>query len=89
MKTFYSQGFIAIVIVCLVVLLIANFRKKSNLILMLVQRGVLGFISIAILNKLFAYLSIELFVGINAWTLLTSAILGIPGVCMLYCINLF
>ena len=33
--------------------------------------------------------ALDLFVGVNIWTLLTSTILGIPGVCMLFCMQLF
>lgn len=89
MNTFYVQGGFFIFVVCLFVLFLVFFKKKSNLILGLVQRGVIGFLAIVGLDKLFAYFAIELFVGVNAWTLLTSAILGIPGVCMLFCINFF
>lgn len=89
MDTFYSQGFAAIAIVCLVVLCLSSWKRKSNAVLMFIQRGIVGFLAIAGLNVLFAALSIKLFVGVNIWTLLTSAILGIPGVCMLYCISFF
>ena len=89
MGNFYPQGIIAIVIVCLVVLLLGNMRKKSMSILMLVQRTIVGFLAILGMNRLFVVLAIPLFVGVNIWTLLTCAILGIPGVCMLFCISLF
>lgn len=89
MRNLYPQGIIAIVIVCLVVLLLGNMRKKSMSILMLVQRTIVGFLAIVGMNRLFMVLAIPLFVGVNIWTLLTCAILGIPGVCMLFCIGLF
>lgn len=89
MGNLYPQGIIAIVIVCLVVLVLGNMRKKSMSILMLVQRTIVGFLAIVGMNRLFMVLAIPLFVGVNIWTLLTCAILGIPGVCMLFCIGLF
>lgn len=89
METFYSHGFAAIAVVCLAVLCLGTGKRKNNLIFSFIQRGIVGFIAIAGLNALFSALAIKLFVGVNVWTLLTSAILGIPGVCMLYCINLF
>lgn len=89
MEKFYSQGFVAIVIVCLVVLMLGNLRRKSNVLLMVIQRGIVGFLAILGMNRLFTALAIPLFVGINIWTLLTCAILGIPGVFMLFCISLF
>lgn len=89
MENFYPQGVIAIIIVCLVVLCLGNLRKKSASFLMFIQRGILGFLVVLGLNRLFAMLAVPLCVGINLWTLLTCAILGIPGVCMLFCICLF
>lgn len=89
MNEFYSQGILWIALVCLAVLFLVYFKQKSNLILNLVQRGIIGFVAISGINELLAYLSVPLFVGINEWTLLTSAILGIPGVIMLFCVNFF
>lgn len=89
MEKFYPQGVIAIVIVCLAVLLLGNLRKKSKSLLMCIQRGIVGFLVIVGLNRLFEILAVPLFVGVNVWTLLTCVILGIPGVCMLFCICLF
>ncbi len=89
MENFYLQGIIAIVIVCLVVLCLGNLRKKSVSFVNFIQRGIIGFLAILGMNKLFSVLGISLFVGVNFWTLLTCAILGIPGVCMLFCICLF
>ncbi len=89
MERFYLQGIIAIIIVCLAVLFLGNLRKRSNAFLMFIQRGIVGFLAIVGLNRLFTALAIPLFVGINIWTLLTCAVLGIPGVCMLFCISFF
>ena len=87
MQSFYPQGFISIIIVCLVVLCLAGFQRKSNRILQLVKRGVLGFVAIVLLNRVFAYFAIPLFVGVNVWTVLTGAFLGIPGICLLFAIG--
>ncbi len=89
MDTFYAHGFFWIIIVCVTVLLLMQLKKKTGMILSFVQRGMTGFLVITLLNKGFEALALDLFVGINVWTLLTSAILGIPGVCVLYLMNLF
>lgn len=89
MENFYIQGIVAIVIACLAVLLLGNLRKKGSEILMMVQRGIVSFLAILGLNKLFGILALPLFVGINFWTLLTCVFLGIPGVCMLFCLSMF
>ena len=91
MGEFTSQNYmyIFIVCVCLFVLFLSSFQKKRRLVLGLVERGILGFVTIIGLDQLFSYLALDLFVGVNVWTLLTSTILGIPGVCMLFCMHLF
>ncbi len=89
MENFYIQGIVAIVIACLAVLLLGNLRKRGNTLLMIIQRGIVGFLAILGLNKLFSILALPLFVGINFWTLLTCVLLGIPGVCMLFCLSMF
>lgn len=91
MGEFTSQNYmyIFIVCVCLFVLFLSSFQKKRRLVLGLVERGILGFVTIIGLDQLFSYLALDLFVGVNVWTLLTSTILGIPGVYMLFCMQLF
>ncbi len=89
MENFYSQSIIAIIVVCLAVILLGNLRRRGNAFLMMIQRGIVGFLAIFGLNELFGALALPLFVGINIWTLLTCVFLGIPGVCMLYCLSLF
>lgn len=89
MENFYVQGIIAIVMACLAVLLLGNLRRRGNTLLMMIQRGIVGFLAILGLNKVFSILALPLFVGINIWTLLTCVFLGIPGVCMLFCLSVF
>ena len=43
-----------------------------------------GGVAIFLVNAILSYYHVEVLVGINAISLLTSAILGIPGVCLLY-----
>ena len=91
MGEFTSQNYmyIFIVCVCLFVLFLSSFQKKRRLVLGLVERGILGLVTIIGLDRLFSYLALDQFVGVNVWTLLTNTILGIPGVCMLFCMQLF
>ena len=91
MGEFTSQNYmyIFIVCVCLFVLFLPSFQKKRRLVLGLVERGILGFVTIIGLDQLFSYLALDLFVGVNVWTLLSCTILGFPGVCMLFCMQLF
>lgn len=58
-------------------------------ILNFLLRGILGTIAIYFINGALAKMGISLGIGINAATVLTSGILGIPGVAALYGIGLY
>lgn len=58
-------------------------------VLNFVMRAVLGTIAIYFINTALEKVGISLGVGINAATVLTSGILGFPGVVVLYGIHFF
>ena len=58
-------------------------------ILNLVMRGILGTIAMYFINSVLDRMGVSLGVGINAATVLTSGILGFPGLIVLYGINFF
>ena len=53
------------------------------------MRGILGTIIMYFINSLLSGIGLPLGVGINAATVLTSAILGFPGLLALYGIGLY
>lgn len=53
------------------------------------MRGILGTIAIYFINAVLEKMGFSLGVGINAATVLTSGILGFPGVAVLYGIHFF
>lgn len=53
------------------------------------MRGILGVIAVYFINSALAGMGIALGVGINLFTVLTSAILGFPGVVALYAIGVY
>ena len=55
----------------------------------LVMRSILGTIAIYFVNAALEKAGISLGVGINAVTVLTSGILGFPGIAVLYGIHFF
>ncbi|MCM1026945.1 MAG: pro-sigmaK processing inhibitor BofA family protein [Roseburia sp.] len=55
----------------------------------LVMRSIIGVVAIYFINMALAERGIFLGVGINPCTVLTSGILGIPGVAVLYGIGLY
>lgn len=62
---------------------------KKEWVLNVFMRSILGVIAIYFINAALAERGIYLGVGINPWTVLTSGILGIPGVAVLYGIGLY
>lgn len=82
-------GALFIAFVCIGVLLVCAIRKKLEWLLNVVMRSILGTIAIYFINLGLAGLGISLGVGVNAVTVLTSGILGIPGLLVLYGIGIY
>ncbi len=80
---------IAAVMITAVVLLFVAIRKKSDLILNFVLRGILGTIGMYLINQLLLTQELAMTVAINPITVLTSAGLGVPGLILLYGIRLY
>ena len=83
------MGTILLVSSCVLVLFIGAVRRKMEWLLNIVMRSILGTIAIYFINSGLAAMGISLGVGINAITILTSAILGIPGLLALYGIGIY
>lgn len=84
----YGSGAVLIVFMCVTVLCIVALRKKAEFVLNFLLRGVVGIVTIFLMNELLAAQNLSVMVGINPWTALTSGILGLPGVALLYGIQL-
>jgi len=82
-------GTILIAAVCAIALLVGALRKKSEWLLNILLRGVLGTIAVYFINQTLSDMGIEVGVGINAVTILTSGFLGFPGVAALYGIGFY
>jgi len=80
----YKSGAVLIIIVCVMILCIISIRKKAEFILNFMLRSIVGVITIFMMNQILLTQNISLTVGINSWTVLTSGILGMPGVALLY-----
>lgn len=84
-----SLGAILILTVSILVLLLGAVRKKIEWLLNIVMRSILGIIAIYFINHVLAFWGISLGVGINIVTVLTSGILGIPGLLGLYGLGIY
>lgn len=83
----YGSSVFLIVFMCTIILCIIALRKRAEFILNFLLRSMVGSISIFLVNEVLAAQNLSLMVGINPWTALTSGILGLPGVALLYGIN--
>ena len=84
-----NPGIILIVGACIVVLLIGAVRGKMEWMLNIVLRSIMGALMIHFTNMALAVVGISLGIGINALTILTSGILGFPGLLALYGIGIY
>ncbi len=80
----YGNGILIIAAACGIVLLIGAVRNKMEWLLNIVMRSILGTIGMYFVNSTLAAAGISLGVGINAVTVLTTGILGLPGFVALY-----
>ena len=80
-------GGAVIVLMCIIELCVVALKKKAEFLLNFMLRGITGVISIFVINEVLAAQNFSTMVGINFWTALTSAMLGLPGVALLYGIH--
>lgn len=79
-----GQGIIWMAAACILVLCIAGWRKKKEILLNFTIRLVLGIAMILITNQLLARADIHITVGLNPVSVVTAGALGVPGVVLLY-----
>lgn len=84
MKESDFWGVVIILSVCAAVCLVTYMKKKSGFLTGCLIRMITGTGLIFFANYLFQINGVALAVGIGPVSILTSAILGIPGVCLLY-----
>lgn len=80
----FRYGAAVIVLVCLIVLLIGILKKRAVIVLNFLVRVVVGMVCIYVINQFLAKQGIAVEVGMNLLSVLTSGVLGISGVMMLY-----
>ncbi|MDD6657926.1 MAG: pro-sigmaK processing inhibitor BofA family protein [Lachnospiraceae bacterium] len=83
-----TEGYsmLALLAVLVLVLTIGVLKRKAAFLIGFIVRMTCGVAMILVVNSILSYYEISTLVGVNAISLLTSAILGIPGVCVLYAI---
>ena len=81
-------GFLIMVAALAAILLIGALKKRAEWLLTFLFRGIIGTVMIYFINLLIVSNNMGFEIGINPVTVLTSGILGFPGVLLLYGINL-
>lgn len=81
-------SFLIILAALSAVLLIGALRRRAEHLLTFLFRLVTGTMMIYFVNLAVASYNMQFAIGINPLTVLTSGILGFPGVLLLYGINL-
>ena len=83
------QGAFLIVAVCGIVLFLLAVKSNSHMILNLILRSTIGSILIFVINIALESVGIYTTIGLNVGTVLTTGILGFPGVLLLYGIKIY
>ena len=83
------QGAFCIIAVLAIVMLIMAVKTNSMLILNFVLRSVAGSLLIFGVNYLLESIGLTISVGLNPISVLTSGILGFPGVILLFGIKIY
>lgn len=84
-----QTGILMIVGVCAGALLIGAMRRRAEWLLNFVLRAVLGTLTIFLVNMGMQKFGIVSGVGLNPITVLTSGLLGFPGLALLYGIHFY
>lgn len=75
--------------VAVLLLILSFFARKAEWLINFVLRSIMGTIAIYFINMGITFLGFTTVVGINAASVLTTGILGIPGIVMLYGLSLY
>ena len=78
----HPENLLWLIAVAALLLLISFLGKKA-------LRGIMGTIAIYFINMGVTFLGFTSVVGINAVSILTTGILGIPGIVMLYGLSIY
>lgn len=84
-----TESIFIIVGICVLVLTMGVLRRKKEWIINFVLRMVLGALLIFFINEFLSAREIDALVGINGMSLGIAGLLGLPGLLLLYGINLF
>lgn len=81
--------FIAILVVCIGIFVLAVLTKKMELFINFVLRLFAGAVGIYVVNSILTATQFGCLVGLNGLNMLAVGLLGFPGFCLLYVVSIF
>ena len=85
---FYTGAYV-IIFMCVLILCVASLRRRAEFLINILLRSVTGTAVIYFVNQILASQQLQTMVGVNPVSVLTSGILGLPGLALLYGIHIF
>lgn len=79
-----SKIFMLIIVICVILLIVSIIKQRFEWIVNVGLRAVAGLLAIYILNNILQNFSVDVAVGMNAFSALTIGTLGLPGFVLLY-----
>ncbi|NLK99650.1 MAG: Pro-sigmaK processing inhibitor BofA [Clostridiales bacterium] len=73
-----------IIVVCLAFIGVCIFRKRMDLVVDFLLRACVGSAGIYLLDFILTISGYQISVGLNAFTILSNGLLGLPGFILLY-----
>ena len=70
-------------------LILSFFARKAEWLIDFILRSIMGTIAIYFINMGVMFLGLSTVVGINAASVLTAGVLGIPGIMLLYGLSVY
>lgn len=84
-----SYIFIAIILVCILIIAISFIRHKVEIVINFILRIVAGIVGIYFVNILLFKMGYQLAVGINGLSTIIVGVLGLPGFLLNYSIAFY
>lgn len=84
-----SYIFIAIILVCILIIAISFIRHKVEIVINFILRIVAGIVGIYFVNILLIKMGYQLAVGINGLSTIIVGVLGLPGFLLNYSIAFY
>ena len=85
---FYTGAYV-IIFMCVLILCVASLRRRAEFLINILLRSVTGTAVIYFVNQILASQQLQTMVGVNPVSVLTSGILGLPGLLALYGIGIY